>query len=155
MIHRVCAKTGLALIDSPARTFRISRESRGPFDPVVREIGDDVESWSRYDTIGRTIYASDDRLTAYMELLAPFRTVVADKRRALQPVADAMGVTLDDLWRDVVDEWDEAGTMKARWLPRAFREGRSIFTLSFPPGWWIDITATETITAVHELFADQ
>lgn len=86
-----------------------------------------------------------------MELLAPYRTTVNTERRALQPIADAMGKDLDELWRDIVTEWDEAGTMKASWLPRAFREGRTLYTLRFPTGWWIDITATETITALNDL----
>lgn len=62
------------------------------------------------------------------------------------------GVELDDLWDDIVSEWEQAGNMKASWLPRSFREGRAMFTLEFPTGWWIDITATETITALHDLF---
>lgn len=84
----------------------------------------------------------------------PYRTDVNAERRALQPIADAMGKDLDALWRDIVAEvagWDEAGTMKASWLPRAFREGSRLYTLSFPAGWWIDITATETITALEDL----
>lgn len=86
-----------------------------------------------------------------MELLAPYRTKIDAERRALQPVADFLSVPLDDLWRDVVTEWDEAGTMKASWLPRAFRDGRALYTLSFPNGWWIDITASETMAALNEL----
>lgn len=86
-----------------------------------------------------------------MELLAPYRTAINAERRALQPIADAMGKKLDDLWKDIIAEWDEVGTMKASWLPRAFREGRKLYTLQFPPGWWIDITATETITALENL----
>lgn len=152
--RRVCAQTGLALTSGPVDAVRIARESYGPLDPVPREEGADPSGWSRYDTAGRTIYASADRVTAYMELLAPYRTVVAEQRRALQPIADAMGTSLEELWRDIVDEWDTAGTLKASWLPRAFREGRMLYTLHFPAGWWIDITATETIAALHELFPD-
>lgn len=153
--QRICARTGLALTASPATAFRIARGSRGPFDPVVRSPGKPIAGWSRYDTIGRTIYASADRLTAYMELLAPYRTEVAGQKRALRPLADFMGVALDDLWRDIVTEWDEAGMMKASWLPHVFRDGRELYTLAFPKGWWIDIAATETITALHDLFEDQ
>ena len=132
--------------------FRIARESYGALAPRPRETADDPAQWSRYDTVGRTIYATDNQLTAYMELLAPYRTIVGRERRALQPLADFMGVELDDLWDDIVSEWEQAGNMKASWLPRSFREGRAMFTLEFPTGWWIDITATETITALHELF---
>jgi hypothetical protein len=142
-------------VTSPVSAYRISRSSRGAFDPVPRSGGEDVTGWSRYDTIERTLYASDDKLTAYMELLAPYRTEIASKRRALQPVADFMGVPLSDLWRDIVAEWEEAGDMATKWLPRAFREGRAMYTLSFPIGSWIDITATETLAAMPELFGDR
>lgn len=88
-----------------------------------------------------------------MELIAPYRTDVQDKQRALQPVADSMGIPLDELWREIVAEWDQSGQMKASWLPRAFREGRMISELSFPDGWWIDITATETMGAIRSILA--
>lgn len=118
MAKRICSKTGLALTAGPVSALRIARESYGPFDPLPRDATSDVEDWSRYDTIGRTIYATADKLTAFMELLAPYRTDINGQRRALQPLADFMGVLLEDLWRDIVSEWDAAGTMKASWLPR-------------------------------------
>jgi hypothetical protein len=73
---RICTKTGLALTSGTGSPFRIARQSYGPLAPKAREPGDDVRGWSRYDTVGRTLYASADKLTAYMELLAPFRTEV-------------------------------------------------------------------------------
>jgi hypothetical protein len=91
----------------------------------VREAGD-VGAWSRCDTVGRTIYASSDRLTAYMEVLAYYRTVAMEQKRALQPMADFLGVPLDDYWNQIVKEWDAMGTMKASWLPTAFRTGREL-----------------------------
>lgn len=149
--QRICSRTGLALVAGPDSALRIARESYGPLNPVPRPPGETPQAWSRYDTSGRTIYACADRLTAYMELLASYRTDVNAERRALQPIADAMGQDLDALWREIVAEWDEAGAMRASWLPRAFREGRKLYTLTFPAGWWIDITATETIAALEDL----
>lgn len=150
--RRICHNTGLALVAGPVSSFRIARESYGALAPRPREVGDDPNNWSRYDTVGRTIYSCADRVTAYMELLAPYRTKINEERRALQPAADAVGMSLEDYWNEVVSEWDEAGKMKATWLPRAFREGRALYTLQYPEGWWIDVTATETIAALHDLF---
>ncbi|KJQ55756.1 hypothetical protein [Microbacterium sp. SA39] len=150
--RRICQDTGLALVAGPVSSFRIARESYGALAPKPRESGDDPGSWSRYDTIGRTIYSSADRVTAFMELLASYRTDINAERRALQPAADAVGMSLDDYWNDIVSEWDEAGNMKAMWLPRAFRDGRALYTLEYPDGWWIDASATETIAAIHDLF---
>lgn len=148
---RICSRTGLALTSGPDRALRIARESYGPLNPRTREEDDDRLKWSRYDTLGQTIYACADRVTAYMELLAPYRTAINDERRALKPLADALGIEIDQLWSDVVTEWDEQGWEAPDWLPRRFRSGRAVYNLQFPAGWWIDITATETITALADV----
>lgn len=161
--NRICRRTGLALTSGPVVSHRIARESYGPLDPPPREahtdpsieLRDHVGSWGRFDTVGRTIYAADEPVVAFMEMLAPYRTKVSEERRALQPLADHLGIALGDLWRDIVTEWDQNGTMKASWLPRQFREGRAIYGLAFPIGWWIDIAATETISALHDLFGSR
>lgn len=150
--HRVCEKTGLGLTAGPTSPLRIARQSFGPLNPLTREPGSDRGAWSRYDVLGRTVYACADDLTAYLELLAPYRTMIDAERRALQPVADFLARPLEEVWCDVVTDWDESGTMKASWLPRAFREGRAVYELSFPTGWWIDITAAETLAALRERF---
>jgi hypothetical protein len=152
--NRICAKTGLSLTDSPVSAVRIARQSLGSFNPRLRDGGEDVRGWSRFDTLGRTIYASDDKLTAYLELLSPYRTEIDAHRRALQKDADYLGIPLEELWKQVVAEWDEAGNMKARWLPRAFREGRAMYEISFPQGWWVDLTTAESLQAIGENFPD-
>jgi hypothetical protein len=150
---QVCAVSGLELVDSPPRgNFRIARSSFGPLAPVSREAEPDgsldTDGWSRFDTVGHTLYSTDDQLTAFMELLAPYRTEINKKRRALQKDADAVGIPLDEYWALVVADWEEAGTMRARWLPKAWRDGRAIYRLDYPPGWWVDITSTATLTAL-------
>lgn len=150
--RRICQDTGFALVAGPVSSFRIARESYGALAPRPREASDDRASWSRYDTLGRTIYSSADRVTAFMELLASYRTDINAERRALQPAADAMGMTLDAYWAEIVAEWDESDHMKASWLPRVFRDGRALYAIEYPEGWWIDASATETIAAIHDLF---
>lgn len=103
--RRICQDTGLALVAGPVSSFRIARESYGALAPKPREASDDPGNWSRYDTIGRTIYSSADRVTAFMELLASYRTDINAERRALQSAADAMGKSLDDYWNEIVTEW--------------------------------------------------
>lgn len=149
---RICSRTGLALTAGPVQSFRIARESFGPLNPPVRTTPADVTTWSRYDTPGRTIYTSGERVTAFMEMLAPYRTNVADERRALQSVATGLGISLDTLWNSVLDDWNAQGVMHPLWLPWVFRDGREISTLHFPSGWWIDINATETINALPDIF---
>ena len=150
---QVCAVSGLELVDSPiAGNFRIARSSFGPLAPVLREPEPDgsldAVGWSRFDTAGRTLYSTDDRLTSFMELLAPYRTEINGARRALHKDADAMGIPLDEYWALVVADWEEAGTMRARWLPKVWRDGRAIYQLNYPPGWWVDITSATTLAAL-------
>lgn len=148
---RICTKTGLVLTAGPVRSYRIARESYGPLAPKERDAAEDPATWGRFDTPGHTLYASAERTTAFMELLAQYRTDVHGQRRALQPLADSLAIPLDELWESIVEEWDQSNTMKASWLPRAFREGRTISQLELPPGWWIDITATETMAVLPDL----
>ena len=150
---QVCARSGLELVDNPMLgNYRIARSSFGPLAPVLREPeldgSLDPAGWSRFDTVGRTLYSTDERLTSFMELLAPYRTEINGARRALQKDADAMGVPLDKYWAMVVADWDQAGTMRARWLPKAWRDGRVIYRLNYPFGWWVDITSTSTLAAL-------
>ncbi len=83
-----------------------------------------------------------------MELLAPYRTEINGARRALQADADAMGIPLDDFWLMIVNDWDQAGTMRARWLPKAWREGRAVYHIEYPDGWWVDLTSTHSMAAL-------
>lgn len=167
--YRVCAVTGLGLVSSPERVFRVAKTSYGALEPKPREfkgyangsvnysetlVDGDPRSWSRFDTEGRTVYACDSLLTCYLELLAPFRTTVADQRRALEPAAKAMGMSLKTYWSEILREWDEQGNMNAMWLPRVFREGRAIYTLSFPQGWWVDVNSSQTLSALDDLFPE-
>jgi len=156
----LCSVTGLELVRGPEPgNYRIARSSYGPLAPKKREatgVGPlDTAAWSRFDTIGHTLYTTDDRLTSFMELLAPYRTEINGARRALQKDADAMGVPLDDYWAMVVNDWDQAGTMRARWLPRAWRDGRTIYRVDYPEGWWVDILSTSTLTALSRHLEDE
>lgn len=155
----LCTITGLELVEGPGPgNYRIARSSYGALAPKERELESDgsldPSGWSRFDTLGRTLYTTDDRLTSFMELLAPYRTEINGTRRALQKDADAMGISLEEYWVMIVDDWDQAGTMRARWLPRAWRDGRSIYRVDYPTGWWVDIMSTSTLTALSDHLED-
>ena len=156
----LCTLTGLELVNGPEPgNYRIARSSYGALAPKEREPEPDgsldTAAWSRFDTDGHTLYSTDDRLTSFMELLAPYRTEINGARRALQKDAEAMGIPLEQYWAMVVDDWDQAGTMRARWLPKAWRDGRTIYRVDYPAGWWVDIMSTSTLTALsHHLEGD-
>jgi hypothetical protein len=156
----LCTATGLELTEGPLPgNYRIARSSYGALAPRQREAEADgsldMSGWSRFDTVGRTLYTTDDRLTSFMELLAPCRTEINGARRALQKDADAMGIPLEQYWDMVVDDWDQAGTMRARWLPRAWRDGRALYRVDYPTGWWVDIMSTHTLAALSRHLEDE
>lgn len=66
-----------------------------------------------------------------------------------------MGVPLEEYWSMIVDDWDQAGTMRARWLPKAWRNGRTIYRVDYPHGWWVDIMSTSTLTALSHHLEDE
>ena len=152
-MSKLCSLSGLELVAGPAPgNYRIARTSFDPIAPVHRvtepDGSYDPTGWSRFDTLGHTLYSTDDRLTSFMELLAQYRTEIHGARRALQKDADAMGIPLPTYWDMVVADWDEAGAMRAQWLPKTWRDGRAIYRLDYPAGWWVDIMSTSTLAAL-------
>ncbi|TFD50706.1 hypothetical protein E3T43_17870 [Cryobacterium sp. Hh7] len=60
-----------------------------------------------------------------------------------------MVVPFDEYWAMVVADWHQAGTMRARWLPKVWREVRAIYRLNYT--WWADMTSTELRGATEHL----
>lgn len=152
---RICNRTGFGLSFTPGAPVRVANETRGPFDPPPRGESEGRGGWSRFDTEGRTIYACAEKATAFMELLAPYRQKISEHRRALIPLAKALGKDVDELWADIVTDWDQQRKEDAGWLPTSFRTNRAVYTIRFPSGWWIDATASETIAALSQKFTDR
>jgi len=94
---RVDSATGLRLMASPTvPVFRIAKSSYGPVNPPVRE-DSKRRAWNRWDTRGRTVYASDSAGTAYIEALAWAHEEAAGRDRAIRKTAE---LWLPTIWRD-------------------------------------------------------
>lgn len=145
----VCQSTGLAIVESRGQSiFRVAKESRGPLNPPERS-GTDVRTWSRWDTPGRTVYGGSDEKCAFMEVL-PY----------VSPAPPAVGLTsiFDDvnesdaatLVDQIAKEVPAHGGMPFGSLPKGWRDDRRLYELVLPSeGWFIAITADESITAVN------
>jgi hypothetical protein len=48
----------------------------------------------------------------------------------------------------VEDDWLKAGNMQPGWLPTVWRDGRRMYQLSLPGGWWVDVTSRDTLSAI-------
>lgn len=148
MTQRTCAATGLVLFDGPVVAHRVARESYGPLRPLMRPDEDARDAWSRFDTPGRTIYAAADSSTAYAEALAWARQDIANERRELSKTAAHFGLSIEDLWADIWDEWHANESMAPGWLPAVWRGGRRLYEVRFGRGPWVDIDHSETLRVI-------
>lgn len=78
-----------------------------------------------------------------------------NERTALKPLADAMNLEVAEYWEQILEEWGMDSSRTEFWLPNNFRKSRAIYELKFPLGWWIDLTATESISALHTMFGSK
>lgn len=146
----ICTRTGLAYVEGPVTGFRIAKTSYGPLNPLARPDGvADRSSWSRFDTVGSTIYLAGDAGTAYAETLAMAR-MSRKFRSAITFAAEFYGIGWEAAFELVRDEWTAHSNMIPGWLPRAWRESRLLYTVQVAePIRWIDLTAADTIAALN------
>lgn len=146
MIKRACSATGLFLLDGPVTMYRVaqSRPARGPLNPLPRPADPAVDRsiWNRFDTPGLTIYGADTRATAFTESIA-YKAPSAKDYAGLREIADDQGISLHELLSDL----HRAGKL-VDGLDHHWRLERSIYTLSFPPLPWIDLTHPDTVVAI-------
>ncbi|NEN04731.1 hypothetical protein G3T36_02505 [Diaminobutyricibacter tongyongensis] len=45
-------------------------------------------------------------------------------------------------------DWLKAGNMQPGWLPTIWRDGRRMYEMTFPEGWWVDVDSTDTLSTV-------
>lgn len=150
---RVCARTGLRIVPGRRQNiFRVSTTLHGPLDPPLRDgEGSPVEEWSRWDTAGgRTIYGASTAEAAFVEVL---EYILPDPPRT----------PLDELFDDVDDtdaatlagqiahELPMCGAMPYRSVSQGWRQDRRLYQLELPAdGWFVDITALESIAVVDD-----
>lgn len=158
-MNRICQKNGLALIEGPLTTYRVAKESYGPLNPQERgSLDENRSSWYRFDTPGRTLYAAADPESAFIEALSWAR-MTHGHRTYLAKTAKFMGLPLEEMRRNVEEEWAANSSMVPGWIPANWREGRLLYTLQFGAGWWIDIAHAATLAMLndsigHDLYDD-
>ncbi|MDJ0318934.1 RES domain-containing protein [Pseudarthrobacter sp. PS3-L1] len=146
---RVCGKTGLAIVDGPSQAFRVAKESYGPLNPQERGLlSENRAQWYRFDTPGRTVYAAEDAKTALLEALSWAR-MTASHVEYLKKTANFFGESLATIRKEVEEQWHANGHMAPGWIPANWRDGRLLYTLSFEPGAWIDISHADTLAALN------
>lgn len=155
-MSRVCTETGLALLSEPATGFRVAKSSYGPVNPVFRPVESGSRThWSRFDTVGTTLYLAEDRRTAYAETLSWAR-MTPEQRKSLQKAADFAGISLAQMSAEVRDDWERSGKMAPGWIPTDWREGRLLYDLHIEqPGEWIDLTAAESLAAINRSLGEE
>jgi hypothetical protein len=116
-------------------------------NPPVRE-GTKRRAWNRWDTLGRTVYASDSTETAFIEALSWAHQEAATHDRAIRKTAELFGISAKEAREMIEADWLKAGNMQPGWLPTIWRDGRRMYQLTFPDGWWVDVTSRDTLSVV-------
>lgn len=157
-VARTCERTGLRLVPAAGqKVYRVAQTSFGPLAPLPREADyTDVLTWARWDTAGgRTIYAAEDALFAYLEVLAYLKpsdglaqlTMREAFPSSTEPADRTSGSVLDQITKEWNSRYSGFGPGKntQRW-----REARGLYELTLPAdGWFIDITHNDTIAALN------
>lgn len=148
-VSTVCERTGLALMPSESRViYRVAKTRYGPLNPLLRS-GSSPEDWSRWDTPGRTIYGGSTPSGAFAEVLGyidpePPAIAMAD---LFDDVSDS---DADSLAEQIACELPAAGAMAYKSIPQGWRQERSLYELTLPPGgWFIDVLAPESIAVLN------
>ncbi|WBL19810.1 hypothetical protein [Citricoccus sp. NR2] len=104
--------------------------------------------WSRFDTPGRTIYLADSKQIAYAETLSLARAS-SDFRSAVDFVARHFGMSWQDAWDEVRNDWSRNGHMTPGSVPAGWRDDHLVYQLKISsPAPWVDLTAMESLAAV-------
>ncbi len=146
----ICPSTGLNLVPSAGqRIFRVAKTKFGALNPPPRVRGGvPVLEWSRWDTLGRTIYGCSSAAGAFVEVLEYIRP---------DPPATALSELFDDVGSEdaatfaeqVARELPAHGAMLYRSIPRDWRQTRSVYELALPEGgWFVDITGAESVSVI-------
>ena len=92
-----CTKTGLRIIRSGLHGYRVATREWGPLNPRPHSVGSDASrsAWSRYDTLGSTVYLAVTEEIAFAEMLAPYARKLGDFD-PLSKDAEALGLPLQD-----------------------------------------------------------
>ncbi|WP_080989522.1 hypothetical protein [Mycolicibacterium conceptionense] len=148
----VCPLTGLNIVASAGQSiYRVASTRYGPVNPPPRVLGGvPVESWSRWDTWGRTIYGCSTAAGAFVEVL---EYITPD------PPATPLEELFDDVSPDdastfaeqVARELPAHGAMAYRSISKGWREARSLYELQLPgSGWFVNITGAESLSVISE-----
>lgn len=136
--------------------YRLAKKEYGPLNPLPRDVKatlDEKKSWGRFDVPGVTIYAAGDPATAIIEALA-WVAQSHDQVHALQKTANQLGMSLEQLLKQVAEELDENDAMSLGAVPAGWRLDREIYTLQISPHWLVDLTSADTIGAINERYLE-
>lgn len=102
-------------------------------------MGSAQSGWSRFDTLGSTLYVAETEEIAFAELLAPYARILGGKDPLAKDAA-ALGLSLREFIAEVAADWDEASFMQMGHVMAAWRNRRLLYTLTLDDcGYWVDI----------------
>lgn len=146
-----------SLLRAPLNGYRIATESYGPMSPLSRGyyFRDDVGSWNRFDTPGRTIYVARTRRGAFTECLYD-RRLDHQSRSAIAFMADAFDESWEDAFARYADEQLALGHPAPGTLPATWRESRKVYELSSASELvWFDLSTDHSLAFIDRVFGEE
>ncbi|MCW4466513.1 RES domain-containing protein [Glutamicibacter sp. MNS18] len=141
-----------SIVHAPLNGYRIAAESYGALNPIERDhfFPDDVGSWNRFDTTGRTLYAASTRNGAFSECLYSYR-LDSSARTAIGFMAERFGLTEDEAYNLYADEQESLGHDRPGGFPANWREGRRLYHLSSTQDLtWFDLSTTHSLQYIDK-----
>lgn len=142
-----------SLLRAPLDGYRIATESYGPLSPLPRGyyFREDVGSWNRFDTPGRTIYVARTRRGAFTECLYD-RRLDHRSRSAITFMADAFGESWEEAFARYTDEQLSLSHSAPGTLPASWRESRKVYELhSAGDLVWFDLTTDHSLAYIDQV----
>ncbi|MHC6222063.1 hypothetical protein [Arthrobacter sp. MMS24-S77] len=148
--------TGLHLIAAAdGYAFRITKTGHHPLRPLPHESYKKRSAWSRFDTLGSTVYLAEKRECAFAELLARFKAKLGQVH-PLEKDARSLGMTLAEFIEAIDQEADELQYEHSGFVPEVWCRARRIAKVCLPQdGWWVDIEHPDTIAAVESALGSE
>lgn len=107
------------------------------------------QEWGRYDTIGKTYYLAESPECAYAEVLAQFKRANG-ARDPLEPVAKALGLSLEETMRSISQDWGESDFRNLGAVPLRWRASRLLYEARLSGGGWlVDVQHPDSIAALE------
>ncbi len=148
--ERTCEKTGLRLIAVDDTVgFHVAKRTYAQPSAPWRSPDVHRQEWGRFDTLGRTYYLAETAECAFAEVLSDLKRKNGSED-PLAPIAEALGLTLEETVAAIAEDWAEADFRGVGALPPTWYGRRRMYAARISDGGWlVDVQHPDSIAALQ------